>query len=102
VPNTKQFSDLTREIRTNPARMARVNAYRRTMEAMLEVTRAREERADAPDELASAIDAWKTMDSGGEDEVALHLTTLRSYVEALGGELELTARFPDGDAIRLA
>jgi hypothetical protein len=29
------------------------------------------------------------------------LSTLRSYVEAMGGELELVARFPDRPAIRL-
>lgn len=31
----------------------------------------------------------------------LYLSTLREYVEALGGELELVARFPDGMSVRL-
>ena len=29
----------------------------------------------------------------------LHVSTLRRYVEALGGELELSARFPHGSVI---
>jgi hypothetical protein len=31
-----------------------------------------------------------------EHEEDLHLSTLRSYVAALGGELEVNAVFPDG------
>jgi len=101
MPNTKKFSELTREIRANSERMARVKAHRQTMEAMLKVTQAREERANAPDELETAIDAWEAM-SFSEAEVALHLSTLRSYVEALGGELDVTARFPDGQVVKIA
>jgi transcriptional regulator with XRE-family HTH domain len=33
-----------------------------------------------------------------EREVDVRMSTLQRYVEALGGELELVARFPDGDA----
>jgi hypothetical protein len=29
------------------------------------------------------------------------LSTLRSYVEAMGGELDLVAKFPDRPAVRL-
>jgi hypothetical protein len=32
----------------------------------------------------------------------LHLSTLRGYVEGLGGKLELTAVFPEGEVIALA
>lgn len=31
----------------------------------------------------------------------LYLSTLRGYVAALGGELELVARFPDGTEVRI-
>ncbi|HEX5871054.1 MAG TPA: XRE family transcriptional regulator, partial [Longimicrobium sp.] len=31
----------------------------------------------------------------------MHVSTLREVVEALGGELEITARFPDGQAVRI-
>ena len=27
----------------------------------------------------------------------MYISTLRGYVEAMGGELEIVARFPDGD-----
>lgn len=31
-----------------------------------------------------------------EKRADMYLSTLRSYIEAMGGELELVARFPDG------
>jgi hypothetical protein len=31
----------------------------------------------------------------------VYLSTLRDYIEAPGGELELTARFPDGEVIKV-
>lgn len=31
----------------------------------------------------------------------VYLSTLRSYLEALGGELEVVARFPDGSSIAI-
>ncbi len=33
-----------------------------------------------------------------ENQADLYLSTLRSYVQAMGGELELRAVFPDGQA----
>jgi transcriptional regulator with XRE-family HTH domain len=32
----------------------------------------------------------------------LYLSTLRDYVRALGGELNLVAHFPDGSVVRIA
>jgi hypothetical protein len=31
----------------------------------------------------------------------MYVSTLRKYVEALGGQLEITARFPDRTTIRI-
>ncbi len=101
MPNTKKFAELTREVRANTPRMAQVNVHRRTMEAMLKVTQAREDRANTADEIANAMDAWEAMNFS-EAQVALYLSTLRSYVEELGGELDVTARFPDGETVRIA
>ncbi len=36
-----------------------------------------------------------------EHRTDLYLSTLRSYIEAMGGELDIIARFPDG-AIRVS
>ena len=32
-----------------------------------------------------------------EGRVDMYISTLRSYIEALGGQLDIVARFPDGD-----
>lgn len=34
-----------------------------------------------------------------EHQADLYVSTLRRFVEAMGGELELVARFPDGESI---
>jgi hypothetical protein len=36
-----------------------------------------------------------------ERQTDMYLSTLRSYVEAVGGELELTVRFPSRPPVRL-
>ncbi len=47
--------------------------------------------------LAERMGARQASVSKLERRTDLHLSTLRAYVEALGGTLEITARFPDGD-----
>ena len=37
-----------------------------------------------------------------ENATDMHLSTLRRYVHALGGDLELTVTFPDGTTVPLA
>jgi transcriptional regulator with XRE-family HTH domain len=36
-----------------------------------------------------------------EHRTDLYISTLRSYIEAMGGELEVVARFPDGQSVRV-
>ncbi len=50
--------------------------------------------------LAEALGTSQASVSKLERRSDLYLSTLRRYVEALGGELEITARFADGE-IRL-
>jgi len=37
-----------------------------------------------------------------EQRTDVYLSTLRKYVEALGGELEITAKFPGREPVRIA
>lgn len=39
--------------------------------------------------------------SRGEKRVDMHLSTLQRTVKAMGGEVILTAQFPDGAPVRL-
>jgi predicted transcriptional regulator len=53
-------------------------------------------------ELARRLDVSQANVSRIEHEQDLKLSTLRSYIAALGGELELHAVFPDGNDVVLA
>ena len=50
-------------------------------------------------ELASRLLVEQAAISRIESRDDLHLSTLRDYVQALGGELKLVASFPEGDVL---
>ena len=52
-------------------------------------------------ELASRMDVAQGSVSKVENAADMYLTTLRKYVQALGGELSITARFPDGRQLEI-
>jgi transcriptional regulator with XRE-family HTH domain len=49
-------------------------------------------------QLASVLGVSQAQVSRVENQADLYLSTLRSYVQAMGGELELRVVFPDGKA----
>jgi transcriptional regulator with XRE-family HTH domain len=49
-------------------------------------------------QLAAILGVSQAQVSRVENQADLYLSTLRSYVQAMGGELELRAVFPDGQA----
>ena len=57
----------------------------------------RQVRQLSQEALAERLGARQSSVSKLERRADLHLSTLRAYVEALGGTLEILARFPDGD-----
>ncbi len=52
-------------------------------------------------EIAAALNITQPSVSKIEKQTDMHLSTLRSYVEAMGGELELTVKLPWRPAIRI-
>ena len=50
--------------------------------------------------LAAMLQTGQSSVSRLESRTDMYVSTLRGYIEALGGELEITARFPDG-AVRI-
>ena len=52
-------------------------------------------------ELAAALDVSQPELSRLENSHNPLLATVRRFVEALGGELEVTVRFPDGERVKL-
>ena len=49
-------------------------------------------------QLAETLDMRQPSISKLENQEDMYLSTLRRYIEALGGEMEVVARFPDGVA----
>ncbi|WP_440640788.1 XRE family transcriptional regulator [Bradyrhizobium sp. PUT101] len=55
----------------------------------------------AQDDIATALNIKQPSVSKIEKQTDMYLSTLRSYVEAIGGKLELTVKLPARPALRL-
>lgn len=91
----KPFRSLAEKVTSTPEGRARVDAYRRLMDAVVSLYRLREERGLTQIDVAKALDVTQGNVSRVENASDLYISTLARYVEALGGHLELTAVFPD-------
>lgn len=56
----------------------------------------------AQGEIASALNIKQPSVSQIEGQTDMYLSTLRSYVEAVGGELELTVKLPKRPTLRIS
>ncbi len=86
----------------SPERRERVEA--RYQELRQEVEGLRELRriaGKAQADIATALDIKQPSVSKIEKQADMYLSTLRSYVEAIGGELELTVKLPDRPALKI-
>jgi ribosome-binding protein aMBF1 (putative translation factor) len=68
----------------------------RTLRHLDEIRRARGMTQVA---LASAMGVKQAQITKVEHQADLYVSTLRRFIEAMGGQLELVARFPDGEAM---
>jgi len=94
--NFKELRD-----RMSPEARARVEArVKQTLEEMTleELRRAREHTQVT---LAAAMETTQGEISKLERRADCYVSTLRNYIEALNGELEIVARFPDGKAVKI-
>ncbi len=96
----RNVNDLLRPIMENPERRTRVAEEKRIMDAILTLHERRERVGATQEELAHALDVSQTTVCDLEHKRDVYLSTIDSYVEALGGKLELCAIFPD-QTIRL-
>jgi hypothetical protein len=83
-------------------RRARIQARYRELKEEVESLRAlREAAGKAQAHIATALNIKQPSVSKIEKQTDMYLSTLRSYVEAMGGELELIVRLPSRPAMRL-
>jgi DNA-binding XRE family transcriptional regulator len=95
VSKTKSFDILRRKVRADPERARRVAEHKRAILDALALAEAREQRNVTQKEIAEMLGVTQANVSRIEREEDVYLSTLRRYVEALGGRLEVSAVFPD-------
>lgn len=96
MPKTTPFSELRdRAYRENPGMEQDVAAIKRAIEDALELAELRRRRGVTQVQLAERLGTSQGNVSTLEHRVELYISTLREYVEALGGRLEIAAVFPD-------
>lgn len=88
---TKRWSELKR--RMPAASQARVNARVRNTLASLPLAEIRKAIGRTQADMAKRLDQGQGSVSKIENATDLYLSTLRKYVEALGGQLHLTVTF---------
>ena len=91
----KKWSDLRN--RMSPEQQARSAAKAEAMLVQLQLAELRQARSKTQVEVAEAMASQQAAVSKLERREDMYLSTLRQYVEALGGELKLVASFPDAE-----
>ncbi len=71
------------------------------LERELSLTELRRARAMTQHQLAADLHVGQASIAKLERRTDMYLSTLRRFVEAMGGELEIVARFPDQPLVRL-
>lgn len=90
----KKFSDLRAKM--TPAARQQSETQARIMLAEMPLHELRRARGLSQKMLAEALHVQQPSVAKLERRTDMYISTLRSHIEAMGGELEVTARFPDG------
>jgi len=91
----RKFSEL--RARMSPAARARAQARARTMLAEMPLQELRLARGLSQEALAATLKVRQASISKLERRADMYISTLRAHIRAMGGELEIVARFPDGE-----
>jgi len=96
----RKWSDIRARYDT-PAHRARVEDEKRLMDALTTLYELRKQRGVTQADLARALAVSQPAVSKIERGDDPSVSTLQKYVAALGGELHVSATFPDGQEINL-
>ena len=89
--NYKELRD-----KMSPARRARVEARVQAAIAEMPLNELRRAREFTQTTLATTMATSQSEVSKIEQRTDCYVSTLRTFIEAMGGELDIVARFPDG------
>src|SRR5712691_4344607 len=85
-----------------PERQAKIDArYRELRDEVEGLRELRQVAGKAQADIASALNIKQPSVSKMEKQADMYLSTLRSYVQAIGGELDLVVRLPKRPALRI-
>lgn len=91
----RKFSELRQ--RLSPETQARAEARARAMLAEMPLNELRQARGLSQKALAEVLHVQQPAIAKIEQRTDMHLSTLRNHIEAMGGQLDIIARFPDGE-----
>ena len=90
----KKFSEL--RIKMSPDSRERSDAIAQVMLAEMPLNELRQARGLSQKMLADVLHVQQPSIAKLEKRTDMYISTLRSHIEAMGGELEVVAKFPDG------
>ena len=93
-PMAKKFSEL--RARMSPESRTRAEAKAQALLAEMPLNELRQARGLSQKMLAEVLHVQQPSIAKLEKRTDMYLSTLRSHIEAMGGELDVIARFPDG------
>ncbi|MCL2411556.1 MAG: helix-turn-helix domain-containing protein [Treponema sp.] len=96
---TRKFSELRAKM--SPERRAKNDTAIKAALAEMPLNELRNARGLSQKMLAQTLHIQQPAIAKLEKRTDMYISTLRSHINAMGGELEVIARFPDGD-VRIA
>ncbi len=93
----RPFSELIRTF--TPERRARVAAKAALLREAMTLEELTKALAFSQEDMAETLTVGQPAVAKLEKRTDMHVSNLRRYVEALGGTLEITARFPDASVV---
>jgi len=94
----RNFANLKEKVLERPGARERIDGHKTEMDRELTLAELRKARELTQVRVADALHIKQSGVSRIENETDLYISTLRSYVEAVGGTLELRAQFPGAGA----
>ncbi|MCY4393031.1 MAG: XRE family transcriptional regulator [Chloroflexi bacterium] len=89
------FRELTRDIA--PERRRRIDEMKRELLAEMPLHELRRARALTQKDLAETLHVTQPAIAKLEQRADVYVSSLRSYIEAVGGRLRIVAEFPEGE-----
>lgn len=91
----KKFKDLRKAM--SPEAQARAHEKAMVMKAELPLAELRQARYFSQEQLAAILEVKQPAIAKLEKKTDMYISSLRKFIEAMGGQLEIKAHFPEGD-----